>query len=256
MSYVASYAARLDRYTLWHGVVIERTVENTGILVSVCRTPALFDGDVEIFEQRPQLPEGGAAVTVQCRAHERCDLSFEVAFRIVEFRQRVVRLLRVALGGRAQAVVSFQSIEDLPRPSRLEVVRQLAAVEPHAQRHDMDMPAFDVLVQKDETGLCAVTHTLHILACDLPQLVVRETVFGSGIQGGVKHGILRAAVGFEVRFETTQRLADVEISLVRDLHRGIERRQKTALAPVDLILVVIKSTRRCSTGGYPRDHSS
>ena len=183
-------------------------------------------------------------------------MSFEVAFRIVEFRQRVVRLLRVALGGRAQAVVSFQSIEDLPRPPRLEVVRQLAAVEPHAQRHDMDMPAFDVLVQKDETGLCAVTHTLHILACDLPQLVVRETVFGSGIQGGVKHGILRAAVGFEVRFETTQRLADVEISLVRDLHRGIERRQKTALAPVDLILVVIKSTRRCSTGGYPRDHSS
>ena len=146
MSYVASYTARLDRYTLWRGVVIERTVEDTGILVSVCRTPALFDGDVEIFEQRPQLPEGGAAVTVQCRAHERCELSFEVAFRIVEFRQRVVRLLRVALGGRAQTVASFQSIEDLPRPPRLEVVRQLAAVEPHAQRHDMDMPTFDVLV--------------------------------------------------------------------------------------------------------------
>ena len=113
MSYVASYTARLDRYTLWRGVVIERTVEDTGILVSVCRTPALFDGDVEIFEQRPQLPEGGAAVTV---------------------------------GGRAQTVASFQSIEDLPRPPRLEVVRQLAAVEPHAQRHDMDMPTFDVLV--------------------------------------------------------------------------------------------------------------
>ena len=57
VSYVASYTARLDRYTLWRGVVIERTVEDTGILVSVCRTPALFDGDVEIFEQRPQLPK-------------------------------------------------------------------------------------------------------------------------------------------------------------------------------------------------------
>ena len=39
VSYVASYTARLDRYTLWRGVVIERTVEDTGILVSVCRTP-------------------------------------------------------------------------------------------------------------------------------------------------------------------------------------------------------------------------
>lgn len=119
---------------------------------------------------------------MQRRAHERCDLSFEVAFRIVEFRQRVVRLLRVALGGRAQAVASFQSIEDLARPPSLEVVRQLAAVESHAQRHDMQMPAFDVLVQKDETGLCAVAHTFHILACDLPQLVVRETVFGAGFR--------------------------------------------------------------------------
>lgn len=38
VSYVASYTARLDRYTLWRGVVIERTVEDTGILCP-CAVP-------------------------------------------------------------------------------------------------------------------------------------------------------------------------------------------------------------------------
>ena len=66
----------------------------------------------------------------------------------------------------------------------------------------MDMPAVDVLVQIDDVGLVAVPHFLHVLACQIRELSVREAVIHRWVQGDMQYRLLRVPVGGKVAVES------------------------------------------------------
>ena len=102
-----------------------------------------------------------------------------------------------AVGG-VQTVLAFQLTGNFPAPAEVVAVADAPAVIIHADGHDVQVVAVDVLVFVDDVRLFAEPHPFHVLTRDVLQFHVRQAVIGMRVERYVHDGLLRPHVWREV----------------------------------------------------------
>ncbi len=125
-----------------------------------------------------------------------------------------------------------------------------------AQRYDMEVLPVDVLMFEDNVGLVAITHTFHVFLRDVPKLTVGQSVFGRGVQRGVKNRIGRPAVGFKVRPETLHAGVDIHSPVLIERFEHLLPIEHFGLVIIDFLLVVMQRPAGRGTRSYIRNHSA
>ena len=124
------------------------------------------------------------------------------------------------------------------------------------QRYDMKMLTGDILMFENDIGLVAVTHALHVLAGDVPELLVGQFIFRRRIQRGMEDRVRSPAVGFEIRHEALHAGVDVETSVPIERFEHLLPEEHFCLAFIYLLLVVIQSPAGRGARPYIRNHSA
>ena len=90
--------------------------------------------------------------------------------------------LHASVSGHVQAVLTLQLPANRHGAPQFVVVVDLPALLVHPHRYDVHVASCDVLVQKDDVGLAAVSHTFHELGGKLRELRFRKPVFGRRVE--------------------------------------------------------------------------
>jgi len=171
-------------------------------------------------------------------------LTLHVALRSIHFPQGVVMAVLPAVGG-VQTVLVFQLTGNLPAPAEVVAVADAPAVIIHADGHDVQVVAVDVLVFVDDVRLFAEPHPFHVLTRDVLQFHVRQAVIGMRVERYVHDGLLRPHVGREVAREVLHGAADVHPA--GTAVENFVRAEQFALFLVNLLPVV----RQCPEQRFP-----
>ena len=140
-----------------------------------------------------------------------------------------------AVGG-VQTVLVFQLTGNLPAPAEVVTVADASAIGIHADGHNMQVVAVDVLMLVDNKRLLTESHPFHILTRDVFQLHVRQAVVRMRIERHVHDGLLRPRVRGKVTGEVLHGTADVHLS--GTAVENLVRAEQLALLLVDFLPVV------------------
>ena len=128
--------------------------------------------------------------------------------------------LHASVSGHVQAVLTLQLPANRHGAPQFVVVVDLPALLVHPHRYDVHVASCDVLVQKDDVGLAAVSHTFHELGGKLRELRFRKPVFGRRVEREMHDrfsdtGIERRVVpeGFRTLLDTEPAVAAFGYSL-------------------------------------------
>jgi hypothetical protein len=154
-----------------------------------------------------------------------------------------------------QTVFPLQITQNFHRAPGLEIVREFAALLIDPQRHDMEMLSGNVLVLENDIGLFAVTHALHVLAGNVPEPFVCQSVFRRRIQRDMEDRIGRPSVSFEVGPEALHAGIDIHSPVFIEGFEHLLPEEHFGLILIHFLLVVVQGSAGRGARSYIRNHS-
>jgi hypothetical protein len=169
-------------------------------------------------------------IPIQNRYYDTARLCLYIPPAVIHLLERERRAL--TMGGGCEVVFLFEGAAYLVRASALEIVFQLPAARIDPCRDYVEVFTVNVLMEKYDIWLLAVTHALHIVDSKVAILLAAQRIVGMGIQGYVDNGFSGVAVGVEPRSEPGQSPGYIAIvgggaHLVREQH------------PPDMVLLLV-----------------
>ena len=196
-----SELAGFERRAYLLPVIIQSSVHDTVVFLSVHTSPDFINGYVIQIQKGVKLRKRMAVVTLQQSTGGMLHLCFHITFRIIHFLQVYQFSLATFSECGMKPVLHFHFPADVLCPDSLPVMVYLFSFLVDAYRNDVHVLAVNIFVQPDNVRLVPVTELFHKLLRQYGHLLFRKNIFGIRIQGDVDNRFPDVRIKCDIRLE-------------------------------------------------------